>query len=314
MPTPSNQSTPLWERRLVEKLATEALHEKRRSRYWGIFFKLTTLTGLITAVLLFMPDSVELTHRDGPHTALIELHGTISDTEVDAARIVKSLHHAFNDPDTQAIILQINSPGGSPVQSSYIQKAIQRLRGLHPSTPLYAVIQDFGASGAYYVASAADHIYVNESSIVGSIGVRLDGFGFTGTMQKLGVERRLYTAGQHKGMLDPFSPVTATQRLHAETLLNDIHQTFITAVKQGRGDRLGDDPNLFSGMIWSGQQSIQLGLADAIGNTDSVAREVIQQENLVNFTLTKDPLDRLTHYLSQSLFGAIQRLLSSTYW
>lgn len=309
---PSTTSTPPWERQLLEKLATEALREKRRSRYWGIFFKLLAFTWLTAALLLFMPDSVELSHLDGKHTALIELQGVISDTDgVDAARIVEGLRNAFTHPGTQAIILQINSPGGLPVQSSYIQKAILRLRGLHADIPVYAVVEDVCASGAYYVASAADRIYVNESSILGSIGVRLDSFGFTGAMQKLGIERRLYTAGPHKGMLDPFSPVTAFERQHTENLLNKLHQTFIAAVKDGRGDRLGDDPNLFSGMVWSGQQSIQLGLADAIGNTDFVAREVIQQETIVNFTPPVDPLERIAEHLSITIAGAVQRLLGS---
>jgi protease-4 len=314
MPTPPSE--PGWERQLLEKLATETLREKRRSRYWGIFFKLLTFAWLTTALLFLVPDqpSFNTLQTSGKHTALIHLQGIISDTEgVDANRIIAGLRNAFADPDTAAIILRINSPGGLPVQSSHIQKAIVRLRNLHPKVPLYAVVDDVCASGAYYIASAADRIYVNESSIIGSIGVRMDGFGFTDTMQKLGIERRLYTAGKYKGMLDPFSPVTEFEREHTTQILDELHQTFIAAVRAGRGNRLNDDPNLFSGLVWSGQRSIQLGLADAIGNTDSVAREVIKQENIIDFTPQVDPLERLANHLSIVLTGIINRLFSTTF-
>ena len=304
-------SEPGWERQLLEKLATETLREKRRSRYWGIFFKLLTFAWLTTVLLFLLPDQpgFNTLPTSEKHTALVHLQGVISDTDgVDANRIIEGLRNAFADPGTAAIILRINSPGGLPVQSSHIQKAIVRLRGLHPEVPLYAVVDDVCASGAYYIASAADQIYVNESSIVGSIGVRMDGFGFTDAMQKLGIERRLYTAGQYKGMLDPFGPVTKFEQEHTQQVLDELHQTFIAAVRAGRGDRLSNDPNLFSGLIWSGQRSIALGLTDAIGNTNSVAREVIKQETIVDFTPQVDPLERIADHLSITLSNTIHRL------
>ena len=307
-------SEPGWERQLLEKLATETLREKRRSRYWGIFFKLLTFAWLTTALLFLLPDQSGFNSlpTGEKHTALVHLQGIISDTDgVDANRIIEGLHQAFADPGTAAIILRINSPGGLPVQSSHIQKAIVRLRGLHPEIPLYAVVDDVCASGAYYIASAADRIYVNESSIVGSIGVRMDGFGFTGAMQKLGIERRLYTAGKYKGMLDPFGPVTEFEQAHTQQVLDELHQTFIAAVRAGRGDRLSDNPNLFSGLIWSGQRSIELGLADAIGNTGSVARDIIQQETIIDFTPQVDPLERIADHLSITLSNTVHRLYNT---
>lgn len=310
----STPSEPGWERQLLETLATETLREKRRSRYWGIFFKLLTFAWLTTVLLFLLPDqpSFNSLPTSAKHTALVHLQGIISDTDgVDANRIIEGLGHAFADPGTAAIILRINSPGGLPVQSSHIQKAIVRLRNLHPETPLYAVVDDVCASGAYYIASAADRIYVNESSIVGSIGVRMDGFGFTDAMQKIGIERRLYTAGKYKGMLDPFGPVTEFEQQHTQQVLDELHQTFIAVVRAGRGDRLGNDPDLFSGLIWSGQRSIELGLADAIGNTNSVAREVIQQETIIDFTPQIDPLERIADHLSITLSSVVSRLFKT---
>jgi protease-4 len=311
----STSVPPGWERQLVEKLATESLREKRRSRYWGIFFKLLTLSWLTAVIWFVFLSQPGLDHPDlsSEHTALVRLQGVISDTDgVEADRIVEGLREAFAHPGTQAIILRINSPGGLPVQSSHMYKAIVRLRQQYPDTPLYAVVDDICASGAYYVAAAAERIYVNESSIVGSIGVRLDSFGFTGAMKKIGVERRLYTAGAYKGMLDPFSPVTAAERQHTDQMLSDLHQTFIQAVQAGRGDRLSDNPDLFSGLVWSGQRSIQLGLADAIGNTESVARDVIQQPHIIDFTPQVDPLERLADHLMLAVSQAVNHLLTQT--
>ena len=309
----SISTQPGWERQLLEKLATESLHEKRRGRRWGIFFKLLVLawlTGVIWFTLLSQSglDRLDLSSE---HTALVRLQGIISDTDgVEADRIIEGLRQAFDHPGTQAVILRINSPGGLPVQSSHIHKAVVRLREQNPDIPLYAVVDDICASGAYYVAAAAERIYVNESSLVGSIGVRLDSFGLTGAMEKIGVERRLYTAGSYKGMLDPFSPVTEAERQHTDQMLNELHQTFIQAVRAGRGDRLSDNPDLFSGLVWTGQRSIQLGLADAIGNTSSVARDVIQQSHLVDFTPQVDPLERLTDHLMLSVRQTLSQWLA----
>ncbi len=311
----STSTQPGWERQLLEKLATESLREKRRSRRWGIFLKLLMLAWLTTVVWLVFLKQPGLGHPDlnSEHTALVRLQGIISDTDgVEADRIIEGLREAFAHPGTQAVILRINSPGGLPVQSSHIHKAVVRLRQQHPDTPLYAVVDDICASGAYYIAAAAERIYVNESSIVGSIGVRLDSFGLTGAMEKIGVERRLYTAGTYKGMLDPFSPVTPAQREHTDQMLDELHQTFIQAVRAGRGDRLSDDPDLFSGLVWTGKRSIRLGLADAIGNTGSVAREVIQQSHIVDFTPQIDPLERLADHLMRVIHQTAQQLLTHT--
>jgi protease-4 len=285
-----------WERKLVETLATDALKEKRRARYWGIFFKLFFIAYLIALLVLLTPDTVDFqTKITQEHTAMVKLDGAITSDEsgTDADAIIKGLKSAFADKGTQAVILRINSPGGLPVQSSYIQKEILRLRELHPEIPLYAVVSDMCASGAYYVASAADRIYVNESSIIGSIGVRLDSFGLTGAMKALGVERRLYTAGEHKGILDPFSPISAFEHNHTQQILDALHQTFIQAVKNGRGDKLSDNPELFSGLFWDGERSIVLGLADEIGDANYVAREVVGQAEIVDFTPKEDPIERL---------------------
>jgi protease-4 len=279
---------PGWERRVLEGLALATLKEQRTSRRWGIFFKLLTFAYLTFALIVFVDwGNADL---EGRHTALIELQGVIDSTgEANADKINTALQNAFGDRNTQGVILRINSPGGSPVQSGIINDEMQRLRKLHPDIPLYVVVEDICASGGYYVAAGADKIYVNKASIVGSIGVLMDGFGFTGTMDKLGVERRLLTAGTNKGFLDPFSPLDPAQRAHAQTLLDGIHKQFIDVVKQGRGKRLKDDPELFSGLMWTGQKSIELGLADAYGTVDSVAREVIKAEDIVDYT-QKDKL------------------------
>ncbi len=284
---------PNWERQTIEKLAMSALLEQKRSRNWGVFFK--TLTFIYLFVLLFFvlgwigPSSGSL----GPHTALIEINGVIgADEDVTADNIITSLRSAVEDTHTKGIILRINSPGGSPVQAGIINDEIRRVRKLNPRIPIYAVVEDICASGGYYIAAAADRIYVDKASIVGSIGVLMDGFGFTGTMQKLGVERRLMTAGANKGFMDPFSPVNPAHKEHAQAMLNEIHQQFINVVRAGRGKRLKETPDMFSGLFWSGEKSIQLGLADAVGNSDYVAREVIKEENIVDFTAREGLADR----------------------
>jgi protease-4 len=274
-----------WERQVLEKLSLGALQEQRRSRHWSIFFKLLGFGYLFLVLFLIMgwvgKGEVAL---GGKHTALVELQVVISADEASSDRIIAGLQDAFKDKGTQGVILRINSPGGSPVQSGYINDEIRRLRTLYPKIPLYAVVEDICASGGYYVAVAADKIFVNKASIVGSVGVLMDGFGFTGTMEKFGVERRLLTAGKNKGFLDPFSPVVPAQQDYAQQMLNEIHQQFIGVVREGRGKRLKETPDMFSGLVWSGEKSITLGLADGLGSADYVAREVIKAENIVDFT------------------------------
>jgi protease-4 len=276
-----------WERDLVTKLATEALREQRRARLWGIFFKLLTFA-YITFLLISFVDwrgRAEMAAGGKKHTAMVELSGLIAPgTDASAENITASLQAAFKDKNTQGVVLRINSPGGSPVQSQTIYEEIKRLRKKHPEIPLYAVVEDVCASGGYFVAVGADRIYVSKTSIVGSIGVLMNGFGFTGLMEKLGVDRRLITAGENKGMLDPFSPVQEKDVEHAKKLVNDIHQQFIATVREGRGKRLKETPDMFSGLIWTGQMSVDLGLADGIGTLDSVARDIVKAEEIVDFS------------------------------
>ncbi len=300
-----------WQKTLVELLATDALKERRSTRSWGIFFKLLTFAYLTFLLVLLIPeDWSESAISEDEHTALVKLEGVIAPGQKgEADTVVTGLREAFEDEKTKAVILRINSPGGSPVQSSDMYKEILRLREKYPDIPLYAVVSDICASGGYYVASAADEIYVNESSIVGSIGVLMNGFGFVDAMEELGIERRLMTAGDHKGILDPFSPVSEFDSQHAEMLLQDLHKTFIEAVKSGRGDRLkGDDETLFSGLFWSGQESIELGLADAIGSAGYVAREVVGVEEIVDFTTKEDALSRLADRLGAAVGAAFARI------
>ncbi len=300
-----------WERELVENLATEALREKRRARRWGIFFKL--LTFLYLGVILYLLNSggdIDLDQASGKdHVALVELEGVIGpDGPASADRINKGLRKAFRDSHTKAVVLRINSPGGTPVQASLIYDEIRRLRGKHEDIPLYVVVGDMCASGGYFVAAAADKIFVNRSSIVGSIGVLMDGFGFTGALDKLGVERRLLTAGEHKGILDPFSPLTPFDEAHARKMLAEIHAHFIEAVKEGRGDRLADDDTLFSGLFWTGQRAIALGLADELGDLGHVARDVVGIEKVVDYTIKDDPLQRLADRIGVAGAEALAKL------
>lgn len=300
-----------WERRIIEQLATDALKEKKRARRWGVFFKAISFIYIGVIAVLLMPDKFDLStiEKDQSHTALVELDDVIAAEDgVSADTIVEGLRDAFEDKNTKAVILRINSPGGSPVQSSYIQKEMVRLRAKHEDIPLYAVVSDICASGGYYVASAADKIYVNESSIVGSIGVLMNGFGFTKAMDDFGIERRLLTAGDHKGILDPFSPLNEFDRQHAEKMLKALHETFIDTVKAGRGSKLADDEELFSGLFWSGKRSIELGLADEIGSASFVAREVVGEKTIVDFTPTKDPVERLIARLGASAASTFARL------
>ena len=301
-------SPPKWERDLINRLSFAALAEQRRTRRWGIFFKFLFFSYifLITAVAFRESEIVDVKVGSEKHTAMVEVSGLISDSsDANADTIIEGLQEAFEDKDTKGVVLRINSPGGSPVQSALVYDEIIRLRALYPDIPLYAVILDVGASGSYFIASAADQIFVNESSIVGSIGVLMNGFGFTGAMEKLGIERRLLTAGEHKGGLDPFTPLNDEDVTHIRTLLATIHTNFIDAVKKGRGDRLKDHPDLFSGRFWSGQESIELGLADKLGDVNYVAREVIEAEEVVDFTPKSDLFSRFADRIGTSISKSI---------
>lgn len=292
--------------KLLEKTLLAGVQEQRRSRRWGIFFKLLTFVYLLVALALFTPlmDMEKTATRGAGYTALIEVTGVIADKEsASADNIVTGLRAAFEDSKVKGIVLRINSPGGSPVQSGYVYDEIRRLRGLHPDIKVYAVISDLGASGAYYIASAADQIYADKASLVGSIGVTAAGYGFVGTMEKLGVERRTYTSGEHKSFLDPFQPQKPEETQFWQGVLDTTHRQFIASVKQGRGERLKDKdhPELFSGLVWSGEQALPLGLIDGLGNASSVARDVIGEKELVDFTVQESPFDRFSKKLGASV-------------
>jgi protease-4 len=308
-PEPSSPKA-TWEREALERLAFATLAEQRATRRWRIFFR---FAWLILAVALLWAGL----HKGGmggaspsqPHTSVVEIKGEIADgADASAEWIVTALRTAFEDDGSQAVVLLINSPGGSPVQAGIINDEIRRLKKKH-NKPVYAVVEESCASAAYYIAVAADDIYVDKASIVGSIGVLMDGFGFTGLMDKLGVERRLMTAGENKGFLDPFSPQTKHQRAHAQTLLDQIHQQFIQVVREGRGKRLKETPELFSGLFWSGQQAVDLGLADGLGNLDFVAREIVKAEDIIDYTRHDNVAERLAKRFGAAIGeGAVHAL------
>lgn len=292
--------------KLLETTLLAGVQEQRRARRWGIFFKLLTFFYLFGALALFSPmlDFQQTAARSAAHTALIDVRGVIADQEsASADNVISSLRAAFKDPKTKGIILRINSPGGSPVQSGYIYDEIRRLRAKHEAIKVYAVISDLGASGAYYIASAADEIYADKSSLVGSIGVTAASFGFVEVMQKVGVERRVYTSGEHKAFLDPFQPQKAGETQFWQSVLNTTHRQFIDSVKQGRGERLKVEghPELFSGLVWSGEQALELGLIDKLGSSSYVAREVIGAKEIVDYTLQDTPFDRFAKKLGASV-------------
>lgn len=297
-----------WERSLVEKVITSTIRENRRARRWGIFFKLAGLAYLVALLWLFASD--EMTQKvaaDKEHTALVDINGIIApETKASADKIVEGMRDAFEDEKTKGVILRINSPGGSPVQSGYVYREILRLREKYPDTPLYAVISDMGASGAYYIASAADAIYADKASIVGSIGVLVNGFGFVQTLEELGVERRLLTAGEHKGILDPFSPMSEQDQVFIKGLLGKLHDQFIAAVKEGRKNKLKDDPTIFSGLFWTGEEGLELGLVDGFGSSGYVARELIGAEKVVDFTPKEDWVKRFSERLGTSLAESLR--------
>jgi protease-4 len=299
-----------WERDLVAKLATAALKEQRRARLWGIFFKLLTFAYITFAILMAMDLRGRAELPGGKkHTAMVELSGLIAPgADASADKVNASLQAAFKDKNTQGVVLRINSPGGSPVQSQTIYDEMRRLRKQYPDIPLYVVVEDVCASGGYFVAAAADRIYVSKSSVVGSIGVLMNGFGFTGLMEKLGVDRRLITAGENKGMLDPFSPVNEKDVEHARVLVRDIHQQFVGAVREGRGKRLKETPDMFSGLIWTGQMSIELGLADALGSLESVARDVVKAEHIVDFSQKENFAERFARRFGAGAASALAEI------
>jgi protease-4 len=299
-----------WERKVLEKVALAAIVEQRAARRWGVLFKLLLLVYLFAVLFVGIG---WIKHGDykspGKHTALVELRGVIAaDSKASADNVTTGLQAAFKDSNTQGVVLRINSPGGSPVQAGYINDEIRRLRGQYPNIPLYAVVEDICASGGYYVAAAADRIYVDKASVVGSIGVVMDGFGFTGTMEKLGVERRALTAGENKAFLDPFSPLNPAHKEFAEKMLGEIHQQFISVVRNGRGKRLKESPEIFSGLVWVGQKSIELGLADALGSVDSVARDVIKAEDVVDFTVHENIAERVARKFGAAMAEALLKV------
>ncbi|MCG6936651.1 MAG: S49 family peptidase [Gammaproteobacteria bacterium] len=309
-----SDNNPSWEKEMLTQLAESSLKEQRRSRRWGIFFKL--LTFIYIAVILYMYGDASLTKvsLNEKHTALVEVNGVIADNEeASADKIVTALRDAFDNKNTAGVILRINSPGGSPVQAGYVYDEMVRLRKKYPDTPLYAVVTDICASGGYYIASAADKIYADKASIVGSIGVRMDNFGFVDAMKKLGVERRTLTAGENKALLDPFLPVDEKAMAHIQNMLTEIHHQFINSVKQGRGDRLDTSVDgLFSGLIWTGEAAVTIGLVDELASSSYVAREVIGAETIVNYTVEDDLLQRFADRLGSTVAQAISSQFFST--
>ncbi|MGY8902987.1 MAG: S49 family peptidase [Burkholderiales bacterium] len=309
----SSTQAPSWERATLEKLAFASLQEQRAARRWKTFIRLSWLLLVVVLVWLSLHRGSTSGTPTGPHTAVVEIKGEIaSGSDASAEFVNAAMRAAFEDDGAKAVVLLLNSPGGSPVQAGMINDEIKRLKEKHKK-PVYAVVEESCASAAYYIAVAADQIFVNKASIVGSIGVLVDGFGFTGLMDKLGVERRLLTAGENKGFLDPFSPQTEQHRQYAQTMLNQIHQQFIEVVRKGRGKRLKETPELFSGLFWSGQQSIELGLADQYGSLDSVARDVVKAEDIIDYTRRENVAERLAKRFGAALGeGAFKAMRQSS--
>jgi protease IV len=289
------------------------LMSQKKARRWGVFFKSMTFAYLaIVLAMVIYPNFEAEIGAQSQHTAVIDVLGMIAEGEpANADSIIEGLRDALKDKNTKGVILNINSPGGSAVQSAYVFEEIRRQKVKHPDMPIYSVVGDMCASGGYYIASASDKIYVSQASIIGSIGVIMNGFGFTHVMEKLGVERRLLTAGTHKAMLDPFSPENQQESKHMQTLLDQVHQQFITAVKLGRGDRLKETPEMFSGLVWTGEQGVNLGLADGFGSVDSVARDIIGTDETVNFTQNERLIDRLAGKFGASFAHAISTAIKS---
>ena len=315
-PTASNPSASapntVWERAVMESVALGYLKEQRRARQWRNGLRLAWLVFLVVMSWVVLHRGASSTSTSTAHTAVIEIKGEIdADGLAGSGAVVTSLRLAFEDEGSQAVVLLINSPGGSPVQAGIINDEILRLKKKH-NKPVYAVVEESCASAAYYIAVAADQIYVDKASIVGSIGVLMDGFGFTGLMDKLGIERRLMTAGENKGFLDPFSAQTKTQRAHAQAMLDQIHQQFIGVVRKGRGDRLKETPELFSGLFWNGQRAVELGLADGLGSLDYVARDIVKAEDLVDYTQRDNVAERLVKRFGASVGEGMGRVMRSS--
>ncbi|HTH60501.1 MAG TPA: S49 family peptidase [Paraburkholderia sp.] len=306
-------AAPGWERAALERIALAAIHEQRAARRWKIFFRFAFLIVLLLFLWGLFSVFGAKVETGGRHTALVSLDGEISsDSTANADDIDTALQNAFEDSGTAGVVLHIDSPGGSPVQAGLINDEIRRLRAKYPAIPLYVVVGDMCASGGYYVAVAADKIYVNKASIVGSIGVLMDSFGFTGLMNKLGVERRMRTAGANKGFYDPFSPDTPQMDAHAQQMLDQIHAQFIDAVRTGRGKRLHETPDIFSGLFWTGQKSVEMGLADGFGDTNYVAREVIKAPDIVDYTVKPSLSDRVARRFGTSIgSAAVHSLIGS---
>ena len=309
--TPSDNKQALrdaatWEREAIINLANAGLKEQKRARRWGIFFKLLGFA-YVSIFLIGMMGWDSSMFTGGRHTALVELTGIIAEGEnASADNVVSGLRAAFTNERSAAVILKINSPGGSPVHANYINREITHLRNLYPEKPLYAVVADICTSGGVYAAVAADKIYVDKASIVGSIGVRLDGFGFVDAMEKFGIERRLMTAGEHKGLMDPFLPQSELEKEHIQKLLDEIHQQFIDAVIEGRGDRLASDAEIFSGLVWTGAQALELGLVDGFGSAGYVAREVVGVDEIYDYTYREDVLQKFARKLGSTFFAPIR--------
>ena len=303
-----------WEKQTIEKIAMESLIQQKSSRRWSVFFKLVSLIYLGWVLFFVLTSSNNSTIATGDFTALITLNGEIGvDSEVSAINVKSSLKEAYENPGTKALILAINSPGGSPVQSGIINDEITRYKSLHPQIPVYAVIEDICASGGYYIAVAADKIFVDKASIVGSIGVLMNGFGFDKAIKNLGVERRLITSGENKAILDPFLAVKPEQREFMQDLLNEVHNQFIDAVKKGRGNKLALNSDIFSGLFWSGESAIKLGLADGYGDMDLVAREIIGHEKIIDFTIQSNFTDRFAKKLGASIGSSMGKDILKNY-
>lgn len=303
-----------WEREVLEKIALAAVTEQTRARRWSVFFKCLMFgyLAIVMSISLYPSMKKEISGDGKDHTAIVDIIGVIAEgKDVNAENVIKSLRAAVKDKNTKGIILHSNSPGGSPVQSAYIYDEIRAIKKANPNLPIVAVVSDICASGCYYIASAADKIFVSPASLVGSIGVIMDGFGFVDTMKLLGVEHRLITSGAHKAMLSPFAPSKADETAYMQNLLNQVHQQFIAAVKQGRGDRLKETPDTFSGLVWTGEEGIKLGVADAVGSDNSVAKDLIGADRLVNFTESEQLIDKIMDKMGASFGHALGSVLQT---
>ena len=314
-PEPAQRGTtraPGWERDALRDLLTEQLKVSRANRRWRWLRFISFSAAVVAAMWWVMKDGAQPVMQSASHTAVVTVSGVISsDGEANAEDINQALRAAFEDEGAKAVVLLINSPGGSPVQAGIVSDEMLRLKAIYKK-PLYAVIEETGASAAYYIAASADDIFVDKASVVGSIGVLMDGFGFTDLMQKLGIERRLMTAGENKGFLDPFSETTPRQKAHVQRVLNQIHEQFIEVVRAGRGTRLQETEDTFSGLFWTGEQAVELGLADQLGGLDYVAREIAQAPEIIDYTLRENVAERLVRQFGAAVgAGAVRAIVWS---